>query len=165
MMMTQLFFIETSKTISVSETRKKDLSNGVGPICLSQLVKKWQKCKDLQPSGKKKSLHKWLWGVPNWPPGEKSIWCRKFGDGVESGGRVGTLRWTPEVPQCLVRRLIGGLTGVKMAKNGKMVIFQKKIQNSLIFSVCNAVHGLVGLRKHESTKWGHRWWGVNHRGA
>ena len=53
MMMTQLFFIETSKTISVSETRKKDLSNGVGPICLSQLVKKWQKCKDLQPSGKK----------------------------------------------------------------------------------------------------------------
>ena len=125
MMMIQQSFIETLKTISVSETRKKDLSNGVGPICLSQLVKKWQKCKDLQPSGKKKSLRKWLWGVPNWPPGEKSIWCRKFGDGVESGGRVGTLRWTPEVPQCLLHRLIGGLKGVKMAKNGKMVIFKK----------------------------------------
>ena len=52
MMMTQLSFIETLKTISVSETRKKDLSNGVGPICLSQLVKKWQKCKDLGPNGK-----------------------------------------------------------------------------------------------------------------
>ena len=64
-----------------------------------------------------------IWGVPNCPPGEKSKWCRKFGDGVESGGGVGTLRWAPEVPQCLVRRPIGGLSGVKMAKNGKMVIF------------------------------------------
>merc|ERR1712081_59674 len=65
------------------------------------------------------------WGVPNCPPSEKSIWCRDFGDFVESGGGVGTLRWSPEVPQCLVRRPIGGLSGVKMAKNGKMVIFLK----------------------------------------
>ena len=35
----------------------------------------------------------------------------------------------------------------------------------MTFSVCNAVHGLVGLRRHESTKWGHRWWGVDHRGG
>ena len=68
------------------------------------------------------------WGVPNWPPGENSIWCRKFSDGVESGGRVGTLRWAKEVPQCLVCRLIGGLLGVRKAKNGKMVIFKKKIK-------------------------------------
>ena len=105
------------------------------------------------------------WGVPNWPPGENSIWCRKFSDGVESGGRVGTLRWAKEVPQCLVCRLIGGLLGVKKAKNGKMVIFAKKDQNSLIFSVDNAIHGPVGLKKHESMKWGHRWWGVDHRGV
>ena len=63
------------------------------------------------------------WGVPNWPPGEKSIWCRKFGDVVESGGGVGTLRWAPEVPQCLVRRPLGGCQGSKWPKMEKWSFF------------------------------------------
>ena len=32
------------------------------------------------------------------PPGEKSIWCRKFGDGVGPGGKGGSLRWGSEAP-------------------------------------------------------------------
>ena len=66
-----------------------------------------------------------IWGVPNWPPGEKSKWCHKFGDGVESGGGVGTLRWAPEVPQCLVCRPMGGCQGSKWPKMEKWSFFFK----------------------------------------
>ena len=70
------------------------------------------------------------WRVPKYPPGEKSICCQKFGDVVGPGGWDGTLRWGPEAPKCLVHRSKGGSRGVKMTKNGKMVIFFKKIKKS-----------------------------------
>ena len=63
------------------------------------------------------------WGVPNRPPREKSIWCRKFGDGVGPGGGAGTLRWGPQAPKSLVHGAMGGSLRVKLTKNGKITTF------------------------------------------